>query len=76
MSSTSAKPPISSGRREKRPELPTANRAKSRKPVLKRGMSERIEEWLLAAEYILMNGNPNVLLCERGIRTFETYTQC
>jgi 3-deoxy-7-phosphoheptulonate synthase len=50
--------------------------AKSRKPVLlKRGMSERIEEWLLAAEYILSNGNPNVLLCERGIRTFETYTR-
>ena len=50
--------------------------AKSRKPVLlKRGMSERIEEWLLAAEYILMNGNPHVLLCERGIRTFETYTR-
>jgi 3-deoxy-7-phosphoheptulonate synthase len=50
--------------------------AKSRKPVLlKRGMSERIEEWLLAAEYILANGNPNVLLCERGIRTFETYTR-
>jgi 3-deoxy-7-phosphoheptulonate synthase len=50
--------------------------AKSRKPVLlKRGMSERIEEWLLAAEYLLANGNPNVLLCERGIRTFETYTR-
>jgi 3-deoxy-7-phosphoheptulonate synthase len=50
--------------------------ARSRKPVLlKRGMSERIEEWLLAAEYILANGNPNVLLCERGIRTFETYTR-
>jgi 3-deoxy-7-phosphoheptulonate synthase len=50
--------------------------AKSRKTVLlKRGMSERIEEWLLAAEYILSNGNPNVLLCERGIRTFETYTR-
>jgi 3-deoxy-7-phosphoheptulonate synthase len=50
--------------------------AKSRKPILlKRGMSERIEEWLLAAEYILSNGNPNVLLCERGIRTFETYTR-
>jgi 3-deoxy-7-phosphoheptulonate synthase len=50
--------------------------AKSRKPVLlKRGMSERIEEWLLAAEYILSQGNPNVLLCERGIRTFETYTR-
>ncbi len=43
--------------------------------LLKRGMSERIEEWLLAAEYILAHGNPNVLLCERGIRTFETYTR-
>src|ERR1700756_2413054 len=50
--------------------------ARSRKPILlKRGMSERIEEWLLAAEYILSQGNPNVLLCERGIRTFETYTR-
>jgi 3-deoxy-7-phosphoheptulonate synthase len=50
--------------------------AKIRKPILlKRGMSEKIEEWLLAAEYILANGNPNVLLCERGIRTFETYTR-
>jgi 3-deoxy-7-phosphoheptulonate synthase len=38
-------------------------------------MSERIEEWLLAAEYILAHGNPNVILCERGIRTFETYTR-
>ena len=43
------------------------------KPVmLKRGMSSRIEEWLLAAEYILSGGNKNVILCERGIRTFET----
>ncbi|MBV9491971.1 MAG: 3-deoxy-7-phosphoheptulonate synthase [Verrucomicrobia bacterium] len=50
--------------------------ARSRKPVLlKRGFSERIEEWLLAAEYLLSHGNPNVLLCERGIRTFETYTR-
>jgi 3-deoxy-7-phosphoheptulonate synthase len=50
--------------------------AKAGKPVLlKRGMSEKIEEWLLAAEYILAHGNPNVLLCERGIRTFETYTR-
>ena len=50
--------------------------AHTRKPVLlKRGMSERIEEWLLAAEYLLAHGNPNVLLCERGIRTFETYTR-
>jgi 3-deoxy-7-phosphoheptulonate synthase len=43
--------------------------------LLKRGLSERIEEWLLAAEYILSHGNSNVLLCERGIRTFETYTR-
>jgi 3-deoxy-7-phosphoheptulonate synthase len=50
--------------------------AKTGKPVLlKRGMSERIEEWLLAAEYVLANGNSKVLLCERGIRTFETYTR-
>lgn len=50
--------------------------ARSGKAVLlKRGMSERIEEWLLAAEYLLAHGNPNVLLCERGIRTFETYTR-
>jgi len=50
--------------------------AKTRKPILlKRGMSERIEEWLMAAEYILSEGNPNVLFCERGIRTFETYTR-
>ena len=50
--------------------------ARSGKPILlKRGMSERIEEWLLAAEYILAHGNPNVLLCERGIRTFESYTR-
>ena len=45
---------------------------KTKKPViLKRGMSSTIDEWLLAAEYILSNGNYNVLLCERGIRTFE-----
>jgi len=43
--------------------------------LLKRGMSQRIEEWLLAAEYILAHGNPNVMLCERGIRTFENYTR-
>jgi 3-deoxy-7-phosphoheptulonate synthase len=43
------------------------------KPVmLKRGLSGQIEEWLLAAEYIMAQGNPNVILCERGIRTFET----
>lgn len=46
------------------------------KPVLlKRGMSATIEEWLMAAEYILSNGNHRVILCERGIRTFETYTR-
>ena len=49
---------------------------KTNKPVLlKRGMSARIKEWLLAAEYILSNGNPNVILCERGIRTFEKETR-
>ncbi len=46
------------------------------KPVmLKRGMAATIEEWLLAAEYILNGGNRNVILCERGIRTFEKYTR-
>ena len=46
------------------------------KPVLlKRGMSATVEELLLSAEYILAKGNPNVILCERGIRTFETYTR-
>lgn len=50
--------------------------AKTGKPVLlKRGLSMRIEEWLLAGEYILANENPNLLFCERGIRTFETYTR-
>jgi 3-deoxy-7-phosphoheptulonate synthase len=48
----------------------------SRLPVLlKRGVGATIEEWLLAAEYILSAGNPNVILCERGIRTFETATR-
>jgi 3-deoxy-7-phosphoheptulonate synthase len=48
----------------------------SRKPVvLKRGLSATIKEWLMAAEYILSNGNHNVILCERGIRTFETATR-
>jgi 3-deoxy-7-phosphoheptulonate synthase len=47
-----------------------------RKPVLlKRGMSATIEEFLLSAEYILAKGNPDVILCERGIRTFEKYTR-
>ncbi|MDP7279224.1 MAG: N-acetylneuraminate synthase family protein, partial [Candidatus Poribacteria bacterium] len=49
---------------------------KQPKPViLKRGFSSTIEEWLLAAEYILSEGNQNVILCERGIRTFETHTR-
>ncbi len=43
--------------------------------MLKRGVSSTIEEWLLAAEYILKEGNTSVILCERGIRTFETYTR-
>ena len=46
------------------------------KPILlKRGLSSTIEEWIMSAEYILAGGNPNVILCERGIRTFETYTR-
>lgn len=47
-----------------------------KKPVLlKRGLSATIEEWLMAAEYIISEGNQNVILCERGIRTFETATR-
>ncbi len=47
-----------------------------KKPVmLKRGLASTYEEWIMAAEYIMANGNPNVILCERGIRTFETYTR-
>jgi 3-deoxy-7-phosphoheptulonate synthase len=49
---------------------------KSGRPVLlKRGMYSTLEEWLNCAEYILSEGNPDVILCERGIRTFETYTR-
>jgi 3-deoxy-7-phosphoheptulonate synthase len=49
---------------------------RTNKPVvLKRGMSATIEEWLLAAEYILSQGNSNVILCERGVRTFEKFTR-
>jgi 3-deoxy-7-phosphoheptulonate synthase len=49
---------------------------KMRKPVLlKRGISATIEEWLLSAEYVLAGGNMDVILCERGIRTFENYTR-
>lgn len=50
--------------------------AQTGKPVLlKRGLSMRIEEWLLAGEYVLANENSNLMFCERGIRTFETYTR-
>ncbi len=49
---------------------------RTNKPVLlKRGMSSTIEEWIMSAEYIMAEGNPNVILCERGIRTFETFTR-
>jgi 3-deoxy-7-phosphoheptulonate synthase len=50
--------------------------SKIRRPVLlKRGPAATIEEWLLSAEYIMMGGNHDVILCERGIRTFENYTR-
>jgi len=50
--------------------------ARSGKPVLlKRGMCSTIEEWLMSAEYIVSHGNPNVILCERGIRSFENMTR-
>ncbi|MFQ5877611.1 MAG: 3-deoxy-7-phosphoheptulonate synthase [Acidobacteriota bacterium] len=49
---------------------------RQRKPVmLKRGLSATIKEWLLSAEYIMSEGNENIMLCERGIRTFENYTR-
>ena len=49
---------------------------RTKKPILlKRGMAASIEEWIMSAEYILSEGNPNVILCERGIRTFEKYTR-
>ena len=49
---------------------------KTSKPILlKRGLSATIEEWLMSAEYIMAGGNENVILCERGIRTYETYTR-
>ena len=43
--------------------------------LLKRGLANTIEEWIMAAEYIMSEGNENVIFCERGIRTFETYTR-
>ena len=49
---------------------------KTRKPVLlKRGLAATVEEWIMSAEYIMAGDNPNVILCERGIRTFENYTR-
>ena len=49
---------------------------KTNKPIiLKRGLSSTIEEWLLSAEHIMAQGNENIILCERGIRTYETYTR-
>ena len=47
----------------------------ARPVMLKRGFGATVEEFLMAAEYIVAAGNPNVILCERGIRTFETYTR-
>ena len=50
--------------------------AGTKKPILlKRGLSATFEEWIMSAEYIMASGNPNVILCERGIRTFESYTR-
>ena len=43
--------------------------------MIKRGMSATYEEWLMSAEYVMSGGNENVILCERGIRTFESYTR-
>jgi 3-deoxy-7-phosphoheptulonate synthase len=49
---------------------------KTTKPImLKRGLAATVEDWLMSAEYILSSGNREVMLCERGIRTFETYTR-
>ncbi len=58
------------------PLLLAAGRNAQQKPVmLKRGLSSTIEEWLLAAEYIVSAGNPNVILCERGVRSFDPQTR-
>jgi 3-deoxy-7-phosphoheptulonate synthase len=58
------------------PLLVAAGRHSHRRPVLlKRGLSSTIEEWLLAAEYIVAAGNPNVILCERGIRSYDPLTR-
>ncbi len=56
--------------------LKAAGRNSLKRPImLKRGFSTTIDEWLLAAEYILATGNPNVILCERGVRSFEPHTR-
>ncbi|TVQ22801.1 MAG: 3-deoxy-7-phosphoheptulonate synthase [Spirochaetaceae bacterium] len=56
-------------------ELLKAVGASGRPVIVKRGLAATIEEWLMAAEYVLAHGSENVILCERGIRTFETYTR-
>ncbi len=49
---------------------------KLKKPILlKKGFASTIEEWLMAAEYVMSGGNENIILCERGMRTFETFTR-
>ena len=49
---------------------------KTKRPILlKRGLNATYEEWIMSAEYIMSSGNPNVILCERGVRTFESYTR-
>lgn len=49
---------------------------RTKKPILlKRGLAATVQEWIMSAEYIMAEGNPNVILCERGIRTFEDYTR-
>ncbi len=64
-------------RRPEHAELrPAQGGGQDAKPVLlKRGLSTTIEEWIMSAEYIMAEGNDNVILCERGVRTFETYTR-
>ncbi|MBA2288347.1 MAG: 3-deoxy-7-phosphoheptulonate synthase [Ktedonobacteraceae bacterium] len=58
------------------PLLQACGRQKQKRPVLlKRGLSATIDEWLLAAEYIVAAGNPNVVLCERGIRSYDSHTR-
>ena len=66
-----------SNRRSKHAEFSLLKRAgRSKLPVLlKRGMAATLEEWLLAAEYIMAEGNYNVILCERGVRTFAQHTR-